>query len=71
MSREVKRARRRFCVNFKLHCVHQYENTKSYRQTAKANKVSRSTLRGWVKYKTFLENVCNRSNYNFTNRFIY
>ena len=58
---EKANRRRRFTINFKLHCIRQVELTSSIRQTAKANGMSRATLRNWVKNKSLLENVVNRS----------
>ena len=55
----VKRSslRRRFSINFKLRCIHQYTISENISQTALANGISRSTLRNWIKYKRFLEEV--------------
>jgi len=56
--------RRKFSINYKLHCVHQYEVTKNLRKTARANGLARSTLRNWVKFKRFLENVVDKCKSN-------
>ena len=57
------KVRRRFSINYKLHCVHQFEKSKNLRGTAGRSGVTRCTLRNWVKNKTALQNVCNRSNF--------
>jgi len=55
-------ARRRFSISFKLHCVRQHEISNNLRRTARKMGVNRSTLRNWIKYKIFLENVSYKSN---------
>ncbi len=58
----LSRKRRRFTVNFKLYCVRQYELNKNCSKIAKENKLSRVTLRGWIKNKKSLQNVKHKRN---------
>ena len=55
------KVRRRFSINFKLHCVRQSERAKNVRKIAITKGITRSTLRAWIKNKTALEQVKNRS----------
>ena len=58
---EKQIVRRQFSVNFKLHCIAQFETSKNLRRTARMNGINRSTLRNWVRNKILLQNVCNKS----------
>ncbi len=49
--------KRRFTVNYKLHCIKQYELCKNISGTARSKGIDRSTLRRWVVNKNCLENV--------------
>lgn len=60
-----KSKRRRFPISFKLNCINQFEKSKNLSKTAVINGIQRSTLRNWVKFKTLLLNVCNKSNFSY------
>lgn len=52
-----KSFKRRFTVNYKLHCIRQYELSKNFSGMARSKGIDRSTLRRWVVNKNCLENV--------------